>query len=475
MDFTEIRNKICKGELHLPDLVQESLEKISENDDVTNAFISLYPEKCLEQAAIIEEKIKKGNAGKLAGLILAIKDIICIENERVTCGSRILHNFISPYNATVIEKLKADDALIIGKTNMDEFAMGSSNENSFFGPVTNPWDSERVAGGSSGGSAAAVAAGYVPAALGSDTGGSIRLPASFCGVIGLKPTYGRVSRYGLVAFASSLDQIGPLADSTKTAAHILQTIAGFDPNDSTSVDMEVPDYVTNLENSVEGMKIGVPVEYFGEGLNEEIRAAINTIVNKLKKQNITVENVSLPNTDYAIAAYYIIAPAEASSNLARYDGARYGFRSIKSTDLEEMYKNSRTEGFGDEVKRRIMLGTYVLSSGYYEAYYQKARKVRKLIKDDFDKVFKKYDCLITPSSPVLPFKLGEKVDNPLEMYLADVFTVSINLAGLPGISIPCGLSSENIPIGLQIIGKHFDEKTVLNLAHYIETQLIDNA
>jgi len=475
MDFTEIRNKICKGELHLPDLVQESLEKISENDDVTNAFISLYPEKCLEQAAIIEEKIKKGNAGKLAGLILAIKDIICIENERVTCGSRILHNFISPYNATVIEKLKADDALIIGKTNMDEFAMGSSNENSFFGPVTNPWDSERVAGGSSGGSAAAVAAGYVPAALGSDTGGSIRLPASFCGVIGLKPTYGRVSRYGLVAFASSLDQIGPLADSTKTAAHILQTIAGFDPNDSTSVDMEVPDYVANLENSVEGMKIGVPVEYFGEGLNEEIRAAINTIVNKLKKQNITVENVSLPNTDYAIAAYYIIAPAEASSNLARYDGARYGFRSIKSTDLEEMYKNSRTEGFGDEVKRRIMLGTYVLSSGYYEAYYQKARKVRKLIKDDFDKVFKKYDCLITPSSPVLPFKLGEKVDNPLEMYLADVFTVSINLAGLPGISIPCGLSSENIPIGLQIIGKHFDEKTVLNLAHYIETQLIDNA
>jgi len=472
MDFIEIRNRIYKGEIRFPELVQETVDRISREDKAINSFISLFPEKSLGDAAKIEEKIKKGVAGKLAGLIIAIKDIICIKDEKATCGSKILSNFIAPYHATVIENLIRDDVVIIGKTNMDEFAMGSSNENSYFGPVKNPRDLTRVPGGSSGGSAAAVAAGFVPAALGTDTGGSIRQPATFCGIIGIKPTYGRVSRYGLVAFASSLDQIGALASSTKTAAHILQSIAGHDPRDSTSVKKDVPDYPSRLNGSIAGMRIGLPVEFFQEGVDKEIKEAIERIINNLKQHNVIIEDISLPHTEYSVATYYILASAEASSNLARYDGARYGLRSGKTSDLEEMYKNSRTDGFGDEVKRRIMLGTYALSSGYYEAYYRKAQKVRRLIKNDYDKVFSNYDCIITPTAPTLPFKIGEKINTPLEMYLSDIFTLSVNLAGLPGISVPCGSASKNLPIGLQIIGKHFDETTILQLAHFIETNIV---
>ncbi|RKY88756.1 Asp-tRNA(Asn)/Glu-tRNA(Gln) amidotransferase GatCAB subunit A [candidate division KSB1 bacterium] len=472
MDFIELRNKVYKGEYSLTEVVKNTLNKILINDKKINSFITLFKEKSLKKATEVEKKIKNGNGGRLAGLIIAIKDIICIKNERVTCGSKILKDFISPYNATVIEKLEKDDAIIIGKTNMDEFAMGSSNETSYFGPAKNPWDYERVPGGSSGGSAAAVSAGFVPAALGTDTGGSIRQPASFCGIVGLKPTYGRVSRFGLVAFASSLDQIGTLTSSTKTTAYILQSIAGYDPKDSTSVNIEVPEYVEHLNDSISEIKIALPVEYFGEGLDKEIRESIYQVIDNLKKQNIFINEVSLPHTEFAIATYYILATAEASSNLARYDGARYGFRYENSDDLEEMYKITRTEGFGDEVKRRIMLGTYVLSAGYYEAYYRKAQKVRRLIKEDFDKVFKDYDCIITPIAPTPAFKIGEKIDNPLKMYLSDIYTISVNLAGLPGISIPCGLTSKNLPIGLQIIGKQFDELTILKLANYIENHIV---
>jgi aspartyl-tRNA(Asn)/glutamyl-tRNA(Gln) amidotransferase subunit A len=394
---------------------------------------------------------------------------MCTRGVRTTAGSKILGNFIPPYDSTAVARLEAAGAVVIGKANCDEFAMGSSNENSAYGPVRNPRDTSRVPGGSSGGSAAAVAAGMAVVALGSDTGGSIRQPASFCGVTGLMPTYGRVSRYGLIAFASSLDHIGPLTNSVKDAAIVLRTIAGRDPMDSTSAELPVPDYVAELEKPLRGLKIGVAKEYFGEGLDEEVRKSVEAAIAELAKLECEIVPVSLPHTKYAVPTYYVVATAEASSNLARYDGVRYGFRVKQVRTLSEMYRRTRDEGFGAEVKRRIMLGTYVLSAGYYDAYYLKAQKVRALLTRDFDEAFKKVDAIVTPTCPTAAFRLGDKVNDPLAMYLADIYTVTADLAGIPGISIPCGETHEKLPIGLQILGKHFDEATILRVAHAYET------
>ena len=435
-----------------------------------HAYISLDEEGALRKAEEVDARVARGEeVGVLAGVPVAVKDNICIKGMRTTCASKILENFVSPYDATVVEKLKAADAVFLGKTNLDEFAMGSSTENSYFGPTRNPHDPERVPGGSSGGSAAALAAGEAVLALGSDTGGSIRQPASFCGVVGLKPTYGRVSRYGLVAFASSLDQIGPMARNVRDTALLLNVISGYDPRDSTSAPVEVPDFTKALDEGIEGIRIGLPREYFAEGLEDEVREKVLEAVDILKGEGAEVVEVSLPHTKYAIATYYIVAPAEASSNLARYDGVKYGFRA-EGRDLYEMYCNTRSQGFGEEVKRRIMLGTYTLSAGYYEAYYLKALKVRTLIKQDFEEAFETCDLLATPTSPTVAFRLGEKVADPLTMYLSDVYTVSVNLAGLPGISVPCG-SSDGLPVGLQLIGRPFDEETLLRVAHVVERSL----
>ena len=435
-----------------------------------HAYISLDEEGALRKAEEVDARVARGEeVGVLAGVPVAVKDNICIKGMRTTCASKILENFVSPYDATVVEKLKAADAVFLGKTNLDEFAMGSSTENSYFGPTRNPHDPERVPGGSSGGSAAALAAGEAVLALGSDTGGSIRQPASFCGVVGLKPTYGRVSRYGLVAFASSLDQIGPMAKNVKDTALLLNVISGYDPRDSTSAPVEVPDFTKALDEGIEGIRIGLPREYFAEGLEDEVREKVLEAVDILKGEGAEVVEVSLPHTKYAIATYYIVAPAEASSNLARYDGVKYGFRA-EGRDLYQMYCNTRSQGFGEEVKRRIMLGTYTLSAGYYEAYYLKALKVRTLIKQDFEEAFETCDLLATPTSPTVAFRLGEKVADPLTMYLSDVYTVSVNLAGLPGISVPCG-SSDGLPVGLQLIGRPFDEETLLRVAHVVERSL----
>ncbi|HZY10601.1 MAG TPA: Asp-tRNA(Asn)/Glu-tRNA(Gln) amidotransferase subunit GatA, partial [Bacteroidota bacterium] len=428
----------------------------------------VFPEEAIERARKIDVKFQAGKEGMLAGMVIAIKDVICMKRTRVTCGSRILENFISPYDATVIQRLEAADAIIIGKTNMDEFAMGSSNENSSFGIVRNPIDETRVPGGSSGGSAVAVAAGLATTALGSDTGGSIRQPAAMCGVVGMKPTYGRVSRFGLVAFASSFDQIGPFGTTVRDVASVLNVIAGFDPQDSTSANRPVPNYVTSLLGDIKGLRIGLPREYYTDALDREIRNSIMKKIDTLRENGAVIKEVSLPHSEYTIATYYILTTAEASSNLARYDGARYGKRATSADSLKEMYTLSRTEGFGDEVKRRIMLGTYVLSAGYYDTYYRKGQKVRRLIKEDFDKTFQEVDCLITPTSPTTAFKIGEKVDDPLTMYLSDVYTVSANLAGIPGISIPCGKDHRGLPIGLQILGKQFDEETILRVADFLE-------
>jgi aspartyl-tRNA(Asn)/glutamyl-tRNA(Gln) amidotransferase subunit A len=399
---------------------------------------------------------------------IAIKDVFVTKGVKTTAGSRILANYVPPYDATAVVRLEQAGAVILGKTNCDEFAMGSSNENSAWKPVHNPRDLSRVPGGSSGGSAAAVAADLAVVALGSDTGGSIRQPASFCGVVGLKPTYGRVSRYGLIAFASSLDHVGPLAKTTKDAALVLKTIAGRDPMDATSADLPVPDYVAEIDKPVRGWKIGVPKEYFGEGLDREVRAAVEAGIQKLAKLGCEVLPISLPHTSYAISTYYVIATAEASANLARFDGVRYGQRSAGVRGLSEMYRRTRDEGFGPEVKRRIMLGTYALSAGYYDAYYLKAQKVRTLLTRDFEEAFTKVDAIVAPTSPTAAFKLGEKVDDPLAMYLADIYTVTANLAGIPGISIPCGDTRDKLPIGMQIFGKHFDEAAILRLAHAYE-------
>jgi aspartyl-tRNA(Asn)/glutamyl-tRNA(Gln) amidotransferase subunit A len=469
LSFTRARQQLARGETTCQRLVEFYLSKINEGANL-NAFISVFGERALRQAEQVDAKLRKNRAGKLAGLVLAVKDIIAMKDLRLTCGSRILENFISPYDAAVIQKLEAADAVIIGKTNMDEFAMGSSNENSYYGPVKNPHDHERVPGGSSGGSCAAVAAEMAMAALGTDTGGSIRQPASFCGVVGLKPTYGRVSRFGLVAFASSLDQIGPIAQTVEDAAHLLEAMAGRDERDATSAPVAVPEFSKALAQKVKGLRIGLPAEYFGEGLDDEIRAAIEATKAKLKQGGAKFVEVSLPHTEYAIAAYYILATAEASANLARYDGARYGFRAEGVKDLEEMYVQTRSQGFGEEVKRRIMLGTYALSAGYYDAYYRKGQQARTLIKQDFERAFAVCDCLLTPTTPTTAFKLGEKSD-PLQMYLSDVYTVSVNLAGLPAMSVPCGFDSKKLPIGAQIIGRPFDEETILRVGDYIERNL----
>lgn len=449
--------------------VKTYLKNIKEKKNL-NTYIEVFEEYALEQAEKIDYKIKTGDAGKLAGKVIAVKNNIAIKNRLLTCGSRILSNFISPYNATVTKKLLKEDAVIIASSNMDEFAMGSSNETSYFGNVRNPENTECAPGGSSGGSAAAVAAELTWGALGSDTGGSIRQPASFCGITGLKPTYGRVSRFGLVAFGSSLDCIGPLGKTVKDTSTILEVIAGEDPNDSTSSTSPVPEYSKNIDAfDPQNFKIGLPLkEYFPEELDTEIKDSILKTIGKLENSGVKFIEIELPHSPYCIADYYIIANAEASSNLSRYDGARYGFRAKNTQNLENMYIKSRSEGFGREVKRRIMLGTYVLSSGYYDAYYQKARKVRDLITGDFIKAFEKVDCILTPTTPTTAFRLGEKIDNPLDMYLSDIYTASINLAGLPAISIPSGNDSRKLPIGLQIIGKAFDEDTIFKIAHYIE-------
>ncbi|MFC1546706.1 Asp-tRNA(Asn)/Glu-tRNA(Gln) amidotransferase subunit GatA [bacterium] len=443
---------------------------MKEQDKNINAFISLTEDYAYKKAEQLDNKIQKGECtGILAGVPIAIKDNMCMIDTLTTCGSKILENFKAPYNAEIIEKLDKADAVIIGKTNMDEFAMGSSTETSYFGPTKNPVDTERIPGGSSGGSAAAVRANLVPLALGSDTGGSIRQPASLCGVYGMKPTYGRVSRFGLVAFASSLDQIGPFARNTYDTALLMEAISGHDNKDSTSAPIDVPKYTDKLNIDISSIKIGIPDEYFKEGLDEQVKNNIMEVVNTLKNKGAKVEPVTLPYTDYAIAVYYIIAPSEASSNLARYDGVKYGFRDSDIKNLIDEYTKTREKGFGDEVKRRIMLGTYTLSSGYYDAYYLKAQKVRTLITNQFTEIWNKgFDIIITPTSPTTAFKLGEKLDNPLSMYLSDIYTISANLAGIPAISIPCGVDSNKLPVGLQIMAPHFKEETILAISKYIE-------
>jgi aspartyl-tRNA(Asn)/glutamyl-tRNA(Gln) amidotransferase subunit A len=437
-------------------------------EDRIHAYITRMPELAMEQATLADARFQKGEAGPLTGIPLAIKDLICTQGVRTTCGSHILGNFIPSYDATVIEKLKASGAVFVGKANMDEFAMGSSTENSFFGRTHNPWDLGRIPGGSSGGSAAAVAADECIASLGSDTGGSIRQPAACCGIVGLKPTYGRVSRFGLVAFASSLDQIGPFGKDVRDVALLLNAISGHEPRDSTSVDTPVPDYTRALIDEVRPMVLGIPREYFIEGIDPEVESAVRQAIQTLEKLGAKVVEVSLPHSAYALAVYYIIAPAEASSNLARYDGVKYGFRAKGNRDLLEMYKESRSQGFGAEVKRRIMLGTYALSAGYYEAYYRKASQVRTLIRKDFQKVFSQCDVLLMPTAPTPAFKLGEKVDDPLQMYLSDIFTIPCNLAGLPGLSLPCGFNKQGLPIGLQILANHFQEEKIFRVAYTYE-------
>jgi aspartyl-tRNA(Asn)/glutamyl-tRNA(Gln) amidotransferase subunit A len=464
----ELARRYRSGELRPSDVVGAYLARIEALDPRVRAFLTVTPEAARARAEAADRRMKAGAPrGPLDGVPLALKDVICTRGVRTTCGSRILERFVPPYDATVTARLEAAGAVVLGKTNLDEFAMGSSTEHSAFFPTRNPWDLARVPGGSSGGSAAAVAGGLAAGALGSDTGGSIRQPAALSGVVGLKPTYGRVSRYGLVAFASSLDQIGPLAREVRDAALLLQAIAGHDPLDSTSTQVPVPDFAAALGQGVAGLTLGVPREYFVEGMDPEVERAVRAAIEALRGLGARIEEVSLPTTEYALAAYYLIAPAEASSNLARYDGVKYGLRAPGAKDLWEMYARTRAEGFGQEVKRRIMLGTYALSAGYYEAYYGKAQRVRTLVRRDFERVFARVDALVCPTSPTAAFGLGEKED-PLQMYLCDVLTIPVNLAGLPGLSVPCGFTGDGLPIGLQVIGKPFDEATVLRAGHAYE-------
>ena len=464
----ELSELVKKKEVKPSEIVESFLERTKEFEPKINSYVTDLSEEALEKAKEADEKIASmDEIPTLFGLPIAIKDNISTKGIRTTCSSKMLENYIPPFDATVIEKLNKQGYILTGKTNLDEFAMGSSTENSAFFTTKNPWDLERVPGGSSGGSAAAVGAGIVPASLGSDTGGSIRQPAAFCGVVGLKPTYGRVSRYGLVAFASSLDQIGPITRTVEDAALLLNVIAGKDPKDSTSDDVPVPDYTSFIGKDIKGIKIGLPKEFFIEELNPQIKEAVLNAAKELEKEGAELVEVSLPTTKYAIEAYYIIAPSEASSNLARYDGVRYGYRTPEYKNLEEMYSKTRDEGFGAEVKRRIMLGTFALSSGYYDAYYLKAQKVRTLIYQEFMNVFKEVDIILTPTTPDVAFKIGEKTDDPIQMYLSDIFTVSVNMASLPGISIPCGFK-DNLPIGMQLIGKPYDEGTILQVAHAYE-------
>ncbi len=466
--ISSLSKKLSDGGVTSVQATQSCLERIEKLDGEINAFITVEAKEAINDAKRADERIAKGekksDKAKLLGVPIAVKDLVAIKDRPTTCGSKILENFRPTYSAFVVKKLQEAGAVILGKTNMDEFAMGSSNETSYFGACKNPVDKKAVTGGSSGGSAAAVAAGYCAGSIGSDTGGSIRQPAAFCGVAGLKPTYGRVSRFGLIAFASSLDQIGPFGKTVEDAAILLQAIAGYDPMDSTSVNEPVPDYMEALKKDVKGFVVGMPKEYFIKGLDPEVEAVIKDAAQKLEKAGAKIEEVSLPHTEHAVSVYYIIAPAEASSNLARYDGVRYGYRNKDAENLSGMYMDTRMDGFGVEVKRRIMLGTYVLSSGYYDAYYLKAQKVRTLIINDFKEVFKKCDVLLTPTTPTPAFDIGDKIDDPLKMYLNDIFTINVNLAGIPAISVPGGLAKNGRPIGVQFIANHFDESKLLTAA-----------
>ena len=468
----ELVEKLESGELTSEEITKSYLDRIKEVDPEVKAYISVMEEEAIEKAKKIDSRRKAGEKlNKFAGIPIGIKDNMCITGTKTTCSSKMLENFVAPYDATVIEKLNEEELIYLGKLNMDEFAMGSSTEHSAFFKTHNPWDLNRVPGGSSGGSAAAVAANIAPWTLGSDTGGSIRQPASLCGVVGLKPTYGLVSRYGLVAFASSLDQIGPITKDVTDSAILLNLIAGHDEKDSTTVDMEKKDYTKYLVNDVKGMRIGIPKEYIGEGINEEVKQAILDVAKKYEEMGAIVEDCSFEYGKYATSVYYIIADAEASSNLGRFDGIRYGYRTENFNNLKDIYKNSRSEGFGPEVKRRIMVGTYVLSSGYYDAYYKKAQKVRTVITNAYNELFEKYDVLLTPTSPITAFKIGEKSNNPLEMYLADICTVPVNIAGLPGMSVPCTLDSNGLPIGFQLIAKQFNEEVLFRAAYTYEQNI----
>ena len=480
MDITkltvhELQEKIKNKELTSRKIVEAYNNKIEKKEKDIQAFVTTLEEEALKKAEEIDNRRENGEVlGEFAGIPIGIKDNICTKGIKTTCSSKMLENFISPYDATVIEKLNKENIINLGKLNMDEFAMGGSTEHSYFKKTRNPYNLNKVPGGSSGGSAAAVAAGMVPWALGSDTGGSIRQPASFCGVVGLKPTYGLVSRYGLVAFASSLDQIGPITKDVYDNALLLNIITGHDKKDSTSVEKEKIDYTKCLKNDVKGLKIGVPKEFFAEGINKEVKESLENAIKKYKDLGAIVEEISLDVAKYSLATYYIIACAEASSNLGRFDGIRYGHRAKEFKNLKELYKKSRSEGFGPEVKRRIILGTYVLSSGYYDAYYKKAQQVRTLVMNEFNKAFEKYDVILTPTSPTVAFDIGSKTSNPLEMYLSDICTVSVNIAGLPGISIPCGVDKEGMPIGMQLIGNKFKEEVILNAAYTFEQSTKNN-
>jgi len=461
----ELGAALAARQISSVELTQLYLDRITALNPQLNAFITMNPELSLAQAQAADARLAAGNADPLTGIPIAQKDIFCAQGWLTTCGSKMLSNFVSPYDAHVIAQFNQAGAVNLGKTNMDEFAMGSSNETSYYGPVKNPWDTQRVPGGSSGGTAAAVAARLCAAATGTDTGGSIRQPAALCGISGLKPTYGVCSRYGMIAFASSLDQAGPMGRSAEDLALMLNVMAGFDERDSTSVQRDKEDYTRNLNNPLNGLRIGLPKEFFAEGLGRDVAQAVEAAIAEYKKLGAAIVDISLPNSKLSVPVYYVLAPAEASSNLSRFDGVRYGYRAPEYSDLTDMYEKSRAQGFGAEVKRRIMIGTYVLSHGYYDAYYIKAQKIRRLIAQDFAEAFKQCDVIMGPTSPSTAFKLGEKGDDPVQMYLSDIYTIAVNLAGLPGMSIPCGFGANGMPVGLQIIGNYFDEARMLNVAH----------
>lgn len=464
----ELSSGLASGEYSSVELTESYLKSIKDKDSGLNAFVTVTDERAMAAAKNADQKRAAGEATALMGLPIAVKDIFCTEGVKTSCGSKMLDNFIAPYESTATSKLNEAGFVTLGKTNLDEFAMGSSTESSFYGPTRNPWDTDTIPGGSSGGSAVAVAADMAPAALGTDTGGSIRQPAALCGITGLKPTYGRVSRWGMVAYGSSLDQGGPMTQTAEDAAMVLNAIAGFDPKDSTSMDRPVEDYTANLTQSIEGLKIGLPKEYFGDALDDGIRSKVMDAVKEFEKQGAIIKEISLPRTELSIPAYYIIAPAEASTNLSRYDGVKFGYRCDDPADLMDMYTRTRAEGFGEEVKRRIMVGTYALSAGYYDAYYRKAQQLRRLIKDDFQNALAEVDVIMGPATPSTAWKIGEKNQDPVAMYMEDIYTLSVNLAGLPGLSVPCGFK-DGMPVGLQVIGNYFDESKLLNVGHQFQT------
>ncbi len=465
--IAELSKELANKKISSVELTQLFLNRIKQHDEKLNSFITVTEDYALQTAKEADKTREAGKAGPLTGIPIAQKDIFCTDGIKTSCGSKMLDNFIAPYDATVVTNLKQAGTVMLGKTNMDEFAMGSSNESSYYGPARNPWNTEYVPGGSSGGSAAAVAASLIPGATGTDTGGSIRQPAGLCNITGLKPTYGRVSRYGMIAFASSLDQGGPFAKTVEDVAMLMNAMAGFDENDSTSINQPVPDYTATLNDSIKGIRIGLPKEYFNADLNSDVAKAIEAAIKEYEKMGAIIQEISLPNTHLSVPAYYVIAPAECSSNLARYDGVRYGYRCKDPKDLQDLYKRTRSEGFGNEVKRRIMIGTYALSSGYYDAYYLKAQKIRRLIRDDFNAAFNQVDVILSPTSPTPAFKIGEKTNDPLSMYLSDIYTIAVNLAGLPGIAVPAGFVNK-LPIGLQLIGNLFGEAKLLNIAHWYQ-------